>query len=114
MNPPKLHRDTYLKWAHELRRLKAPAPTMAETMAAERARTVDLTARHDGAHLRIIAVSGGSLDLNLNAAQAIHLLRSLHAVGQAGGWMDRAGNALTDPSLDSSSDPQPVKRDGPQ
>lgn len=109
-----LDRGTYLAWAREMRQQRAPEPTMAETMAAERVHTLDLTARHDGALLRLIAHNGGGLDLNLNAAQAIHLLRSLLAVGQAGGWMDAEGNAVTDPPLDSNDDPQPVARDDPR
>lgn len=114
MTIPKLPKATYLAWAQELSRLRAPAPTMAETINAERAHVLDVTARHDGAFLRVIVQSGGSLDLNLNAAQAIHLLRSLLAAGQAGGWMDRDGNAVTEPRTEPYEDPQPVPRDDPR
>ena len=103
----KLDRDRYLKWAQNVATQTVAPPTMAEAMAAHRVHVVEAGPTHEGALIRFIAASGGSIDLMLNAAQALHLVRSLADAGRLGGWATPDGNADTDPPLDPDHDPLP-------
>jgi len=97
MKLPKIKLATYQLWAKDLRRLRTPPPTEAEQADAIRVNLLDGRPTPDGCVLRIIAMSGGSIDLMLNAAQAIHLFRTLARNGMDGGWMDATGRPLTEP-----------------
>lgn len=96
---PKLKRDTYLAWLRDMQRLRQPEPTTAEALAADRMNVIDVMPTHQGCLIRLGTMSGGSLDLMLNAAQAVHLFRYLAVAGVTGGWMDREGSPLTDPPI---------------
>ena len=104
----KIDRDTYILQAQQVARFGVSAPTLAETMASDRAEAIDVAATHEGALVRFINEAGGQYDLMLNAAQAIHLFRSLARAGEVGGWMTSKGQARTNPPLAAQHDPLPV------
>ncbi len=112
--PKPLDKSTYLRWSRDLGRLRMPEPTFAETIAAHRTRCLTLSPTHEGCTLRVASEDGGSIDLQLNAAQAIHLFRSLAAVGPAAGWMDHTGRPVTAPPTRDHEDFQAVPPPGPR
>jgi len=97
MSPTILNRDDYERWARDLMRLKAPTPTEPVIRDAHRVNVIDATPTMHGIVVRAIAMSGGSIDLYLNAAQAIHLFRALALAGIDAGWMDENGRPTTEP-----------------
>ncbi len=110
MTPPQLDQETYQRWARDLARLRATRPTMNEAKAAEPINVIDVFTMPTGVIIRAIAMSGGSIDLMLNAAGAIHLFRTLRLAGQKGRWMDPDGYPATDPPTDPEEDPLPHPR----
>lgn len=113
MKTPPLKKETYLRWARETARLKMPEPTMAEAMASERILALTLSPTHEGVILRAANHEGGSIELQLNAAQVIHLMRSLQGVGQAAGWLDHNGNPVTSPATSATDDTLAAPPHGP-
>lgn len=110
MNQPRLNRADYERWAHDQLPLKAPFPSEKEITEAHRVNVLDAVPTNEGCALRLIAMSGGSIDFYLNAAQAIHLFRNLALAGIDGGWMDEKGQPTTTPPTEDDQQRYPAPR----
>lgn len=99
MKPPKLSQEKYTEWNDDFKRLHIPQPTKQQTDEAQHINALEVLAMQEGCMIRLAAMSGGGLDLMLNAAKAVHLYRYIAIAGKIGGWMDADGKPITDPPL---------------
>ena len=99
IQPDGMNQETYLALLHDFERLKLARPTVAERAEAKAVNTFVVDGADDGLYIRFAALSGGSIDLKINPAQVIHLLRCLRYHGPRQGWMDVQDMPRTEPPL---------------
>lgn len=83
-----------IAWEEALGRLRPPAITRADAERAIEIPSFNAQQAGDGVFLRLTGVSGGAIDLYLNAAVAVQLVNTICDLGREGMWRNEDDGSL--------------------